>query len=46
MAPTISPHEGLTLGATITDIDLSNLEDAALLPGSGFQGIGRMPRPG
>ena len=28
MAPTISPHEGLTLGATITDIDLSNLDAA------------------
>ena len=28
MAPTIFPHEGLTLGATITDIDLSNLDEA------------------
>ena len=28
MAPTITPIEGHTLGATITDIDLSNLDDA------------------
>ncbi len=28
MAPTITPHEGQSFGATITDIDLSDLDEA------------------
>ena len=32
MTPTITPHEGITFGATVTDVDLNTLDDATWQP--------------